>query len=650
MDAQPLEDPVGAPRRRRPGKPVEPRRLVRTLWNRKWLLLGLFVVGSVVGVAIAKLVIKNSYTSQAMLRFEGIPLVEGAAPIGGPPEQPTARLGAMVQSLMTESPLREIARRLNMEEVPPHSMRKLFEAKYDMDRVLRITTSSETGEDAAIFANTVVEVFLEQQLEAERRRYLAIADTMQERITVVEQALTTARAQYDTFRTAQGITDLTAEQEAAIEEAAALRAQRDQASADIVGLEARIEQLRRELRGTSRSSTTVVTTASAEEESLATARAQLASARGSLAPDHPRVQALEAQISRLEGQVASSMGTRTATSSGSGLYDSLQGMISQAEADLRAMRERHASLDRLHSTSQERLRQFSAVEGEASRLLGDVRRNETLLAELQGQRGRVLDAAGNPTHGFTILSEASPPEYPDPSKLKIVVAIAGPVGLVGLAIVFLLFRELRGWRVQTASEVAWWGFGPVIATSRWPREITALDDLVADLDDFILKTSGTMLVVAATPEHAETARVFSARLGRDWLDTTMVGGSPFDDNGAPTPGGYPSLPPSTLRGSEIVLDQGARAHHVPLEAAPPFQVEAWEGPEQGPALRRAARLADRVCVLVPAGMSALTLRQVPARLGRDEGIGYVLVDVAEEHASLEDRVGPVPAFWTATAG
>jgi hypothetical protein len=116
---------------------------VRALWGRKWLLLGLFVVGAVIGVSIAKFVIKNSFTSQAMLRFEGIPLVEGAAPIGGPPEQPTARLGAMVQSLMTDGPLREIARRRNMEEVPPHAMRLLFEAKYDMDRVLRITVSSK---------------------------------------------------------------------------------------------------------------------------------------------------------------------------------------------------------------------------------------------------------------------------------------------------------------------------------------------------------------------------------------------------------------------------------------------------------------------------------------------------------------------------
>ncbi|MCB9599817.1 MAG: hypothetical protein H6720_05615 [Sandaracinus sp.] len=619
---------------------------MRPLWRRKWLLLGLFTFGAAGGVLLAKFAVPRSFTSQAMLRFEGIPTVEGATPVGAIPEQPSARLGAMVQSLHTDAPLREIGQRMGMEEVPPHAIGALFQAEYDMDRVLRVTVSSSTGEEAARFANTVVEVFLETQLEAERRRYLTVAETMQERINVVEQALSAARAAYDSFRTEQGITDLTAEQEAAIEESAGLRASRDQASSEIVGLEARIEQLRRELRSTPRNVTTVVSGASPEEVALQEARSQLTIARASLATDHPRVLALEAQVARLEGQVASSMGSRTATSTGSSLYESLQGMVSQAEADLRAMRERHTSLERLVAASQERLRQFSAVEGEASQLLGEVRRNEALLAELQGQRSRVLDAAGNPTHGFTIVSEAPIPEYPDKSKKKLIAAAGVPLGLMFFSVIFLIVGELRGLKVQTPAEVAWWGNGPVVATSSWPREPAALDDLVADLDDFVTKTSGRMLVVSASPEHAETARAFSVRLGRDWMDTTVVGGSPFDDEGGPA---YPSLPPSTIRGSEIVLDQGARAHHVPFEEEAPFNVEAWEGPDQGPALRRAARLADRVCVLVPAGMSCMTLRQVPNRLGRDHGIGYVLIGVAEENASLEDRVGPVAAFWSAMA-
>jgi hypothetical protein len=53
--------------------------------------------------------------------------------------------------------------------------------------------------------------------------------------------------------------------------------------------------------------------------------------------------------------------------------------------------------------------------------------------------------------------------------------------------------------------------------------------------------------------------------------------------------------------------------------------------------------------LVPAGTPFLTLRQVSTRLGRSDGIGFVLLGIEEEYTSLDDRVGNVAAFWTAKA-
>src|SRR5690606_20322158 len=103
------------------------------------------------------------------------------------------------------------------------------------------------------------------------------------------QALATARERYGGFRERAGITDLTVEQEAAIDSAADLRASRDLAGSEIGALEARIEQLRRELRATPSTMAVVVVSASLEETQLAESRAQLVAARGTLAPDHPRI-------------------------------------------------------------------------------------------------------------------------------------------------------------------------------------------------------------------------------------------------------------------------------------------------------------------------------------------------------------------------
>ena len=95
----------------------------------------------------------------------------------------------------------------------------------------------------------------------------------------------------------------------------------------------------------------------------------------------------------------------------------------------------------------------------------------------------------------------------------------------------------------------------------------------------------------------------------------------------------PSVPP----------DDRARLAH---RSATDLQLEAWDGPFEGQSLRRAARLATRVVVLVRAGaMSAIRLNGIQSRVGRQDGIGYIVVGLPGELASLPDRAGNVDQFW-----
>jgi hypothetical protein len=65
-------------------------------------------------------------------------------------------------------------------------------------------------------------------------------------------------------------------------------------------------------------------------------------------------------------------------------------------------------------------------------------------------------------------------------------------------------------------------------------------------------------------------------------------------------------------------------------------------------LRRAARLADRVLVVIAAGtLSATEVAQLHSRLGRNSGIGLLLVGLNPEFVKLPDRVGEVERFWEA---
>jgi len=630
------------------GSPVSTTRVVRRLLRGKWILVGAVVLGVAVGIPVAKFLIKHTYTATAMLKFEGLPEIEGL------PQEEEPNVGGMLQSIFIEDVLIDIRTRVGRNE-PTQILGTMIQYESDQAQVVRITTKTDDPGGSADLANATVEAFLDHQIEVQRSRFEEGVTGLDQRIQAANAALRTAREAYDGFRETHEVADLTTEQEAAIEAAAELRAQRDRTQSEVEALIARVESLQRQLRRTPQ---TVVSTMTqmADNSELRRLENELTQARANLSDDHPRVQALQQQVATLRAQLNEKGSTTTSRSSNNPRFTSIQSALSEAEADLEAARQRVEGLTRLAAQARERVEQFSSIEGEASQLLGEVRVNEQLVTDLQAQKARLEDAARDPVSGFRVMSRAVPPEFAEPSKKKYIAAAAIPLGFLLLAVLVLLVMELRGLRLQTANEVAFWGKGPVIGASTWPREEQAIDDLIADMDDFVPEAQGKMLVVAATDDAAELAEHFASRLSSDWYDTTLVGAPPFPSD---DPDAYSLALPANASGGDIPGSptaivpyqphEHALAEHVDLQAPMALQVEAWDGQQQGPALRRAARLADRVCVVVPAGkVSGFELGKIKTRLGRQGGVGYVLVNVHEHYAGLLDRVGPVEEFWHAT--
>ncbi|MGB5311581.1 MAG: hypothetical protein WBN38_05880, partial [Polyangiales bacterium] len=429
------------------------------------------------------------------------------------------------------------------------------------------------------------------------------------------------------------------------------------------------------------------------------------------------------------------------------------------------------------------------------------------------------------------------------SRVASYVGILGalPILVVLLAAIVILARALKTLQLEAPREVAWWGNGPVLGTSVWPRDPNALDAFVDELEDQGMYGAGRTLVVPATEAEREVACSFAMRLAEaPWLAAAILdvgdradshsplvtpaptGGSPWSPftprrlstQGTPSvahgravprkptlqgfiqpsegPGSSPpnvvitpppnhgpdgsassrpprkrtviglpavqsskpleiqeeavpeSAPPAntstasdrprtgpqpfrrkrsaraTVRmivpvtqdpaapqastdrdsaaGEEAFLltrpvavtndetpseagrETPESAHNPnadssnavmraavrllghadeditrPRPSAPPIKPRfgdvsgvalAWNGPLSGPVLRRAARLAHRVIVVVSAGLSAVDLTRIRTRLGRDGGgVGYVLVNVDDAYVAAEDRVGPVEEFW-----
>lgn len=652
----------------RPGLPVDAHRLVRVLKRGKWWLALAGILGAILGVAIAKLAIEHTYEATASIRYEGLP--------GQESHEAQRDLPSLVSITHAEPMMIALRERMGLDDASVELMRHLVQVQSDAGSgLVSFTTTAESAARAAEMANALVELFLEHHRDRRRVEVRAQLASLTERIEAAQRELRAARSRYDGFREQNQITDLSAEQEQAITQAAELRSEADLALAEVEALEARVTQLQGAIERTPRMQA-VSSGSSADATRLRELRARLSEARSSRSDEHPEVQALTRQVDSLERRVQRRGGgsTRMGVSS---LHTSLRTSLAEAETELEAARHRAESLGALAEQAATRTNRFSAIEGQAATLLAQVNVKQALLEELNAEKTHAADDLRDIQTGFQGVAEAQPPESAVPSKKKYIVAAGIPMFFVTLVLAVLAYRELRGLYVQTPAEAAWWGNGPVIGATTWPRDPRALIDLIADMDDFAPEARGTMLVVASTENERELAGEIAGQLNHDFcspalLDVPVLAALPRSTVRHGADPGVIEVPAPGR--AELVRESGAGlalAGAYDLDAST-FAAElsgydddgyedeardvdepgrrllctAWSGPSEGQALRRAARLADRVLVIVTSNaMRATELAQMKTRLGRQRAVGYVLVGLSDDVARLEDRAGPIADFW-----
>jgi uncharacterized protein involved in exopolysaccharide biosynthesis len=657
----------------RPGLPVDPHRLLWALSaSRRWLLAAA-LAGLAAGASVGALMLRDPYTAAAAVQYEGLP---GHSALDLERELPS-----LVAPVASDRMMSALRRTLSVPGASLEAMRHVVHVEADArSGLLSFTGTGASPEQAARAANTLVTLFLEHHRERRQRELLAESAAVRTRLASAEADLEQARQTYDDFREAQGISDLNQEQEEAIAQAAELRSQAELSQAEIGALEARVAQLRGAVARAPRS-TVVLDTSEGAGRALELVE-RLRAARSTLSDDHPTVLALERQVEAVERERPGALQRSTP----SALHEQLSASLAEAEAELETVRRRRETLAELAGQAQDRTNRFSTIEGQAANLLARVNLAQARVADLRSESSSLDDQRRAVETGFRVIAEARPPEAPVSSKRRYVVAAAIPVLCLLLVAAAAVARELRGLRVKTATELAFWGGGPVVGATTWPRDPSALLDLIADMDDQAPNASGTMLVVAADETEQPLACEIAAQLDHDWgsserIELALVElparpAHPPEDSVLGSP--HASAPHSMARIQELPPAQGrdaitARATRVvsatlalppdlrddpeaPLGGLaldddatprrPRLVCRAWSGPSDGQALRRAARLADRVLVVVLSGaMKATDLARCKMRLGRDDSVGYVLVDASGAVARLRDRVGPVEEFW-----
>lgn len=596
----------------RPGRPVSVARLVATLLAAKRRVVFWATVGLVLGVALAKLVIAPRFVSHAVLLWSP----------PGPVADPARELRTLVDSVELPVVLSRVREELSIEAELARLGARIEVGASEDSRVLTLSAEGESAEEARVLAESVVRAFLEERRLVDERGLGAAASAADATAADARAHLARARAAWDAFRAQHEIADLSLETRLAIERAASLRAGADVAEADAFAEDARTDALEHATR--SEPSTTVLQEVELRPDlvRLAEARRERASLEAALGERHPEVLALDSEVRALQHQPFVEGVRAQRTFGRNPVMDEVASEARIARAAQRAASTRQNALaDRIAAT-EARVRDLSAIEGEAASLLGDVQVAEAALAELERAaleaRARVVGASSD----VRVLAPAREPERPE-SSLRRPVAAAVPVLLALFALFGALLRELWGGRLRTASEHAWWSGLPVLATTSWPyrEEQDEADDaehehepdvgaplraLVDDLAELGARSVGTTLVVPT--------RGLSRRDARELAEALQ---SRFDVDGP----------------------------HVYREGTP--RVRVWDGGD-ALALRSACRRADRVVVLVcSTRIPAWQIREFVARFGRDTGLGLIVAGVGKPFAGELDRVGDEGSFWAA---
>ena len=665
----------------RPGKPVDAARLLRSLGKRKVWIVGAVFVGILLGLAIPYWMISHEWTSQAVVQWEAEEASGGAAGA-------VRDLRTLVDSVKLPTHLDQVREELGLE-MTRDDIGSRLEVSFDRDsNVVSVAATADEPEESARIANAVVDVFLGHQAELARTRSQENVHRLREEVAAAQASVNEAQDEYDAFRREHGISDLSLERQHAIQLAAELQSEVELARVTAANADARAQAL---------DSGALTSTRRVSSPALDRARAELEEAQVTLSEAHPRVRALQARVDQLEREAVASAPQ--------------VGRVRARAAERRANRAENRSdtYERVVQQARERLSQLSAVEGEASRLLSAVQVKEATLAELEGVLARAHAEMTTTNSGFRLLAPALPPEEPSSSNRR-AMAVFILLGIVAFTVIALLLYELRGLRAHTANEIAFWGRGPVLGATPWPNTDYSLAPLIEELGDYALECGGTTLVLGASrkemtlasevaerlhldtdvleddddvyvdPDHDVTVTAAEVRESvdrgptvtpapkRTRKDTIAYGRNQVTDVIDVDPGGdldaaeplpleRPSgrsvgtaiVPASKSNGNGHSGRAAFALARRPEDWSPP-KIAAWRGADAGPPMRRAARVADRVIIVIPAGgMSFSQLERLRQTIGRedDEGVGYLVVGVRPELATLPDRAGPVESFWRA---
>jgi polysaccharide biosynthesis transport protein len=301
-----------------PGDDVDIRRLWKTLVRRRGLIFGIFA-SVVILVTAFTLVTPRTFTTEVrMIAGQTAPsqsAANGTASTDLPVLNALLVANNGVQSsetyaeLLHETPVaQDVINRLSLGISSDSLLGHVSIKPITNTGIISVGVSWHDPQTSAKIANTFASVFVDRERNLIAHQADSAVTYLQEQLPIAQKQLNSAQRALSDYQRRNNITDLSAQTQAQVTQAAALDAKVSQAHLDEHQAQAQLGAVRGQLAQTPATIVAQRNVASNPvstqlEGALATAQAQLATAQRQYTDNHPAVIALKRQIAGLEAQL-----------------------------------------------------------------------------------------------------------------------------------------------------------------------------------------------------------------------------------------------------------------------------------------------------------------------------------------------------------
>lgn len=421
------------------------RQLLRSLWRRKWVIIGVFIVSAVAayGFSVTMTPVYEATTTVLVRERAATVPLPGLEALSGAGR--SSVLQSSLDLFRSRTLALKTAQRLGYDWDEYSAEFGAFRNSISVQPtsgsdVVRISVQHVDPVIAQQAANLLVDVFIEESQRMNSQDVRAAREFIQAQLLQFEADLEQAEENLVRYKEQAEFVTLSGETSSVVDSLTRLESMRAEAYVTQETARSRLDALRGELGNEQRpivSSNVIASNpvVSGIRSQLASLEAQLAAAREQYTDRHPRVITLQAQIDEYRQELNNQIARLETTDTDNRLA---QEMIS-LQAEVMAQQARIEALDRLIADREALLGDLPEKELHLTRLIRTANVTEGIYTTLLQRYEEMRINEAMESANVSILDPAIVPRNPVKPRVQLNVAIAGLLGLfVGVGIAFVL--------------------------------------------------------------------------------------------------------------------------------------------------------------------------------------------------------------------